>query len=66
MVFKAETARQAVACRGFPTQETPVLDKKTVFAIFQTSPSNVTTVHVSDLLARKSLEELVFESNFII
>jgi hypothetical protein len=38
VVFKAETARQAVACRGFPTQETPVLDKKTVFAIFQTSP----------------------------
>ena len=36
--FKAETARQAVACRGFPTQKTHVLDKKTVFAIFQTSP----------------------------
>ena len=39
--FKAETARQAVACRGFPTQKTHVLDKKTVFAIFQTSPKEL-------------------------
>ena len=37
--FKAEAANNAAACRGFPTQETPVLDKKTAFAIFQTSPN---------------------------
>ena len=35
----AETARNTV--RGFPTQKPPLWGKKTVFTIFQTSPTNL-------------------------